>query len=987
MTVDVNGNFGIGTTSPTSRLTISGPAAVPNAGTGGLGGDSTYGLQLIGYGSIGDVSLYNRSGTIAAYVPTNTTNFNVVGNVGIGNTDPQEKLDVSGTASTTNLEVHSNVTFTSITNGLLQVDGSGVVSASTTLSSSFIEDVFLRNDADDTTTGQLTAANFVASNASATSTFAGGLNVDSGGLVYNLSTNRVGIGTVSPQSPLHVSGADSGATVNATADEIIAESSGNAGISVLSGATSRGSLFFGDSGNPLAGFLQYNHDGDYFRVGTVGVERVRVDSTGLVGIGTTSPAYLLDVDGDFRVGEAGSSNALFVDATNGRVGVGTASPGELLHLSGATDATLRIEATNASANSMIDFYEGGVEAMRIQHDGTNDALVFWDIAGTDVERMVLQRETGNLGIGNTDPQEKLDVSGTASTTNLEVHSNVTFTSITSGLLQVDGSGVVSASTTLSSSFMEDAYVLNTGDTMTGTLVLPNAGLQVGSSVPFSDSSGTLTLQNIDALDATTESTIEAAIDTLANLTAASSLATVGTLNSGAISSGFGNIDIGSSNLDADGTITFGGLANGGFLTTDASGVLSTTTVSAGDLALTNGYVFRGSSSNVAEATSSLFIADDGDVGIGNQSPNALLTVDDGGGNPVLSFYTADATYALSRSGTQMILDSSGNTSVQANGIVSLNTGASRAQRLIVDASGNVGIGDTGPDALLDISSSTASTLFRVDDSGDGDTSPFIIDGDGNVGIGTSTPSSLLSVQGDLRVGAAGGDTFFVDNTSRYVGIRTTSPAVPLAVSGDTRINGNLVLSANGLGAANLATISHDNQNLTLSTTNGTGHILLSPTGNVGIGTTSPSNALHVESSGANATGLLVTGGSTYQSNAASGEIRLGDLTDHGLISYAGSDGDLVFSNSFDATLGDIKFRTRTNGTPVEALTITGAGNIGIGTTSPSEKLDIYDGNLRFSPASTVFHRQSDWGISIWFSPNSHYKKCSDCGCSRKQRKH
>lgn len=52
----------------------------------------------------------------------------------------------------------------------------------------------------------------------------------------------------------------------------------------------------------------------------------------------------------------------------------------------------------------------------------------------------------------------------------------------------------------------------------GTLVLPASGLQIGSSNPFSDSAGTLTLQNVDALDATTEATIESAIDTLANLT-------------------------------------------------------------------------------------------------------------------------------------------------------------------------------------------------------------------------------------------------------------------------------------------------------------------------------------------------------------------------------------------------------------------------------------------------------------------------------------
>jgi hypothetical protein len=44
------------------------------------------------------------------------------------------------------------------------------------------------------------------------------------------------------------------------------------------------------------------------------------------------------------------------------------------------------------------------------------------------------------------------------------------------------------------------------------------GLTVGSSIPFSDAAGVLTLQNVDALDATTEATIEAAIDTLANLT-------------------------------------------------------------------------------------------------------------------------------------------------------------------------------------------------------------------------------------------------------------------------------------------------------------------------------------------------------------------------------------------------------------------------------------------------------------------------------------
>ena len=67
----------------------------------------------------------------------------------------------------------------------------------------------------------------------------------------------------------------------------------------------------------------------------------------------------------------------------------------------------------------------------------------------------------------------------------------------------------------------DVTITHSANTLTlagGSLVLPDAGLTVGASIPFSDSAGTLTLQNIDAIDATTEATIEAAIDTLANLT-------------------------------------------------------------------------------------------------------------------------------------------------------------------------------------------------------------------------------------------------------------------------------------------------------------------------------------------------------------------------------------------------------------------------------------------------------------------------------------
>lgn len=59
----------------------------------------------------------------------------------------------------------------------------------------------------------------------------------------------------------------------------------------------------------------------------------------------------------------------------------------------------------------------------------------------------------------------------------------------------------------------------TFDTTTDTLTIAATGnLAFGAVTVLDDNAGTTTLQNIDAIDATTEATIETAIDTLANLT-------------------------------------------------------------------------------------------------------------------------------------------------------------------------------------------------------------------------------------------------------------------------------------------------------------------------------------------------------------------------------------------------------------------------------------------------------------------------------------
>ena len=75
-------------------------------------------------------------------------------------------------------------------------------------------------------------------------------------------------------------------------------------------------------------------------------------------------------------------------------------------------------------------------------------------------------------------------------------------------------------------------------TFTGHVVFSEStSVKCGSNDILSDSSGTMTLSNIDGLDATTEATIEAAIDTLSNLTSVGTI-TTGVWNGTAIAQAY-----------------------------------------------------------------------------------------------------------------------------------------------------------------------------------------------------------------------------------------------------------------------------------------------------------------------------------------------------------------------------------------------------------------------------------------------------------------
>ena len=170
------------------------------------------------------------------------------------------------------------------------------------------------------------------------------------------SSGNVGIGNSSAQTKLFVG-----------------SGSGTEGITIYSGTTGEGQLRFADgtSGSSLyQGRIEYNHSTNKLFLGAGGTTPVAIDSSGNVGIGTSSPDRQLELEGQ---------------------------------------GVLRLNATGSNTDPGIDFNTSSANDMQIRYRGGTDKLAIYSY-GTSSDVLTIQKSDGNIGIGTDSPSTSLHVS-------------------------------------------------------------------------------------------------------------------------------------------------------------------------------------------------------------------------------------------------------------------------------------------------------------------------------------------------------------------------------------------------------------------------------------------------------------------------------------------------------------------------------------------------------------------------------------------------
>jgi hypothetical protein len=717
---------------------------------------------------------------------------------------------------------------------------------------------------------------------------------------------------------------------------------------------------------------------------------------GNVGIGTSSPAYKLDIIGRMRVRSDGVASAghwltdntgttdvftglLGVSSTDswgvysagswrlvvkngGNVGIGTTNPTAIFHV--ASNAGMYYTNTDFAAGSVGS---GVVIGTGATSGNTYGTIYGFQAGNTSYANLVVPG--GNVGIGTTSPDTRLHVSAADTNGLLRLARTGTFAG--SGILYANSNDMFGVTDGTNYPFL-----VNQGAT-TNTLVVS------GSNVGIGTTSATNRLQvqgNVSASSYT--SSISNAVGYFGTA-------------SWAVSASRG---ISTEKVDvlSGGSTTGLGIYSGSF-----SGSLTGTSTSA-SYAITASYALNAGS---------------GGVTINNNTDNYLVTAT-GTANTLNgeSTVTLDGT-TFTANTTNFVVNSTnitvGNDTTDVVGI---------GNNTVYVSSSKVGIGTTSPASLLDIKYKDGSTnLYRATDTGgqyrwrvDQNFEMLLTNGsgtdlvkigqtenyfnNGNVGIGTTSPidGAKLDVRSGKIVAGTGGSTggsvtiqnYYTDGALSLWGSMYSSggPMMGYGVKSSTT-TANSFLSATGINISRGAYIIEGNvhrwyngagQTVAIdSAVTMTERMTMNENGNlavdtdtlyvdavnnrVGIGSTSPVVSLDVAGSAMR----VGSGVSTAEASLSVGEGRSGtgyayiDLV--GDTTYTDYGFRIIRNNSGANTSSEIVHRGtgQFNITTIEAaglqlatsntarLNILSGGNVGIRTTSPSYELDVA-GNIRAS---------------------------------------
>jgi len=584
---------------------------------------------------------------------------------------------------------------------------------------------------------------------------------------------------------------------------------------------------------------------------------------------------------------------------------------------GTSGQTLTTDGSDPAQLAWTDHASGTVTGT-----GTQNYVTKWSAGGTGIEDSTIFDDGTNVGIGTSSPGAKLEVAG-----------NVTLTA-SSPSLKVDGSGHAGITIDRGSTSYDANLMFATGGSTNWRI--------------WNDGSSDK-LQIRDEANADNVMTWETGGDVGIGTGSPRTRLHVTKTGGGAPPV-----------LGADAfTAHFGGSIFGTLFSTLSSG---------------KGVIQQGRTDGTATAYDLLLQPSGGNVGIGTDSPATSLEVNslgnttiristdgDAGDKPQLQFYRSANAYS------QIHYEADGGVNAglhitdfrnDTNSHIIFNTQGNN-ERVRIESNGNVGIGTSSPAVSLDISAtdaiqvpsgtttergnitSPANGMFRYNNTsnsfegyingnwgaiggsaggglvfrGTFDASTGAITGGGSLYTcpAGGTGGTVDIAVGDLYIVTTAG-SFYCSGTNLNVGDEVI--CITAATAGSSGVNNwNAVASGGGLTGSGTTNYI---PKFTSSTAVGNSSIYEDASGNVGIGTTSPGSALHISNTTPEI--YLEDSNNTADAKLLSNNGNLGLFSD---VNNEYNSSIMYFS--VDASE---KMRIETN------------GDVGIGTTTPSTKLQV-----------------------------------------------